>query len=421
MDFYGVCHRSSRRGASKIEGAYGMTGGTGKAARTAPAIDPKRAETLLAEMVAINSVNPSLVPGGAGEAEIARYVAGRLAAAGFEASVEGPAPDRPNAVGLLRGTGGGRSLMLVGHSDTVSSSGMDIPPFEPRLEGDRLYGLGACDMKSGLAAVLAAAEALARHGPRLRGDLIVAAVADEEYASIGVEDLVKRWRADGGVIAEPTGLNLIVAHKGFAWINVDVRGRAVHGSNFAEGVDAITKTAKVLEAYDRHDREILSAVRPELVSRPSVHASLISGGRELSTYPADCRVSFERRTVPGETREDIRREVAGLLDGIARNDPQFAAEADVFFFRDAYQVGREVPVVTCLAGAAEAATGRPAEYGSAAGWMDSAVMGAAGIPTVIFGPSGDGGHSPVEWASMASVVQVAEVFVRVAAAFCGRA
>jgi len=384
-----------------------------------PPLSAARAAELLAQMIAINSINPSLVPGGAGEAEIARYIASQLSAAGLQASVEGPSPDRPNAVGLLRGAGGGRSLMLVGHSDTVGSESMEIPPFEPRVEGHRMYGLGSCDMKAGIASMILAAETLARHGPRLRGDLIIAAVADEEYASVGIEDLVRRWRADAGVITEPSGLNLIVAHKGFAWINVDVAGKAVHGSNFAEGIDAITKAGKVLMDYERYEREVLSKVEPEMVSRPSVHASLISGGRELSSYPGACRVSLERRTVPGETLDDVQREVSSLLAGIAARDPDFEAKADVFFFRNAYAVAKSEPVVACLARAAEAVTGEPASYRAAAGWMDSAVMGAAGIPTVTFGPSGGGGHSPVEWADLGSVTKVAEVLLRLAADFCG--
>jgi len=210
-----------------------------------------------------------------------------------------------------------------------------------------------------------------------------------------------------------------VAHKGFAWINVDVKGKAVHGSDFEEGVDAITNAGHLLHAYDRYHREALPKVHAELLTRPSVHASLITGGRELSTYPESCTVSFERRTVPGETRETVQAELDALLARLRREVPGFQASADLFFWRDAYAIATDQPIVKSLAAAASAVLGRPPEFGGASGWMDSAVMGAAGIPTVIFGPWGDGGHAPVEWVSLSSVIAVADVLARLADDFCG--
>jgi acetylornithine deacetylase len=311
--------------------------------------------------------------------------------------------------------------MLVGHLDTVSAEGMDIPPLTPRVEDGRLYGRGSCDMKGGLAAMLAAVEAIAASGRRLAGDVIVAGVSDEEYASVGIEHLVRGHRADAGIITEPTGLNLVIAHKGFAWVRVDVYGRAAHGSDFNNGVDAITNAAKVIAAYDNYQREVLTRVTPELVTRPSVHASLIQGGRELSTYPDHCRVEFERRTVPGETEEGVRREVNLMLERLAAEDPGFRAEADVFFYRQAYEVSRSETVVTGLVRAVQCVTGETPEYGASSGWMDSAVMGAAGIPTVIFGPSGAGAHAAVEWVDLASVVDAADVLAAFILEFCGEA
>lgn len=384
-------------------------------------VQASRCRGLLAEMIAIASVNPSLVPGGAGEREMARYMAGVLGELGFAAAVEGPSAERPNAVGVWPGTGGGRSLMVVGHLDTVGTAGMTCPALEATFDGDRVHGRGAADMKGGLAAMLAAVEALVKGGFRLRGDLILAGVADEEYASLGIEDLVRRHGAAGGIIAEPSGLGVITAHKGFGWINVDVKGRAAHGSDFEHGVDAITRAGRVLMAYERHQREVLSHVAGGPTSRPSVHAALIRGGRELSTYADHCRISFERRTVPGETGDSVAREVEGLLDALRREDPAFEAAAEVFFYRPAYQVERDAPVVRALARAVELVTGAAPEYGASGGWMDSAVMGAAGIPTVIYGPRGGGAHGPDEWVSLSSVVEVARVLAAAAAEFCGLA
>ena len=381
--------------------------------------DQAAAAKMLGEMIAIDSVNPSLVPGGAGEAAMAAYVAEVLRAAGCDVTIDEVAPGRHNVIGVRRGSGGGRRLMLVGHLDTVSTAGMTIDPLKPGFSGDRVYGRGACDMKGGIAAILLAMQALAADGCSTAGDVIVAGVADEEYASIGVESLVRRWQADAGVIAEPTGGGLVVAHKGFAWIDVDVHGRAAHGSDFKQGIDAISHAGHLLAAYDHYHRQVLAAVADGIVTRPSVHASLISGGRELSTYPDHCRVSFERRTVPGEARVDIDKELADLIAAVRKTVTGFAADATISFYREAYQIDTGEPIVRHLSAAVRAVTGQEPSMGGASGWMDSAVMGAAGIPTVIFGPAGEGAHAAVEWVSLASVIGAADVFARLVDSFCG--
>jgi len=382
--------------------------------------DRAAAAKMLGEMIAIDSVNPSLVPGGAGEAAMAAYVGEVLRAAGCEVTIDEVAPGRHNVVGIRKGKGGGRRLMLVGHLDTVSTAGMTIDPLKPGFSGDRIYGRGSCDMKGGIASILLAMQALAAEGCDTAGDVIVAGVADEEYASIGVEALVGRWHADAGVIAEPTAGGLVVAHKGFAWIDVDVHGRAAHGSDFRQGIDAISHAGHLLAAYDRFHREVLAAVADGIVTRPSVHASLVSGGRELSTYPDHCRVSFERRTVPGEAREDIDKEVADLIDNVRTTVPDFAADATISFYREAYQIDTGEPIVRHLRAAVREVIGQEPSMGGASGWMDSAVMGAAGIPTVIFGPWGEGAHAAVEWVSLASVIGAADVYARLVESFCGR-
>ncbi len=203
------------------------------------------ATKLLSDLIAIDSVNPSLVPGGAGEREIAEHVGGVLAAAGFAVKVEEISPMRCNVVGVLRGTGEGKSLMLVGHLDTVSKDGMAIPPLEPRVDGDRIYGRGAADMKGGLASILLAVQALSAEGTRLAGDLIVAGVADEEYASIGVEALVRRWTADAALITEPTAAAWSSRQYAVLRINLEVSKRAAHGTACLTVVSTLLPTQAI--------------------------------------------------------------------------------------------------------------------------------------------------------------------------------
>src|SRR5688572_15763686 len=182
--------------------------------RSATPVDRPYLIESLSELVSIDSVNPSLVPGGAGEVRVADRVADRMRALGMEVELREAAPGRPSVVGCLPGAGGGRSLMLNGHIDTVGVEGMEHP-FEPRIEAGRLYGRGAYDMKGAVAASLAAVHALAESGARLTGDLVIAAVADEEDASLGTRDVLTRWRTDGAIVVEPTELELCTAHKGF--------------------------------------------------------------------------------------------------------------------------------------------------------------------------------------------------------------
>ena len=237
---------------------------------------------LVADLVAIDSVNPELVPGGAGELEIARFIAGWLEAAGVETRVDEIAPGRANVIGVARGTGGGRTLLLNGHTDTVGHDGYERP-LEPHVEGDRLYGRGGFDMKGGVAAAMwACAEAAQLELP---GDVVVAAVCDEEFASIGTQAVAEQISADAAIVTEPTALEICVAHKGFAWLEVEIAGRAAHGSQPQLGVDAIAKAGRVLTGIENLGRRLAREPGHALLGPGSVHASLIAGGQEMSSYP----------------------------------------------------------------------------------------------------------------------------------------
>jgi acetylornithine deacetylase/succinyl-diaminopimelate desuccinylase family protein len=380
------------------------------------------AQNLLARLVAIDSRNPALMPGGPGEAAITDAVASFLKEAGLEVELVELQRGRPSVIGWLRGAGDGRALLLNAHTDTVGFGAM-ADPLTPRVEDGRLYGRGAYDMKGGLVAVLVAAAELAR-GPRLRGDLVVTAVADEEHTSLGTAAVIAQLQAigahiDGAIITEPTELDLCVAHKGFAWATITTRGHAAHGSRRAEGVDAIAHMGRVLVALERLDAQLQERPAHPLLGHASLHASLIEGGVELSTYPARCVLQIERRTLPGETAESVASEIAAILDGLRAADPRFSAEAELTLFRPPLETAADTPIITALVAAAEQALGAPPSLVGGFGWMDSALLGAAGIPAGIFGPRGDGAHADVEWVDLASVQTCADVLVATARAFCG--
>jgi acetylornithine deacetylase len=371
---------------------------------------------LLAQLVAINSVNPGLVPGAAGEGAIADFCQEWLGARGFEVHRLERRPGRPSVVGIARGSGGGRSLMLNGHYDTVTLEGYASDPLAASRRDGKLFGRGAYDMKSGVAAMLVAAEAAARAG--LAGDLLVACVADEEHASIGTEEVAAQFRADAAVITEPTHLELTVAHKGFAWFEVVVHGHAAHGSRPDLGVDAIAKAGRFLVALEEWNRRLLAKPTHARLGSGSVHASLIQGGQELSSYPAECRIQLERRTVPGETGESVAAELRAILDRIGASDPEFRAEVRPGLVRQPFEIDEGEAVIETLSAAALRRLGRRPPLRSEPFWTDCAILADAGIPSVLFGASGGGAHAAEEWADEASVEALTDILFDTAVSFC---
>jgi acetylornithine deacetylase len=330
-------------------------------------------------------------------------------------SVETVAPGRPNVVGVLDGRAKGRTLMFCGHTDTVGVAGMD-DPFVPTERNGRLYGRGAQDMKGGVAAMIAAAGAVAQKG-LAAGRLVVAAVVDEEHSSIGADALVKTWHADGAVVTEPTDLAIAVGHKGFAWVAVEVQGKAAHGSRPAEGQDAILRLGRVLARLEALDRAIQARPPHPLMGAGSLHASFIEGGRELSSYPDRASLQMERRTLPGEPDATALEEVRDILSTLTREDPTFRASASAMFSRPAYEVPVTHELPQMLAASLSHVSGPPAIVG-ASFWTDAAVLGYAGIPSVLFGPGGAGLHSTEEYVSVEDVIVCRDALVELVGRFC---
>lgn len=373
---------------------------------------------ILADLVAIDSVNPSLVPGGAGEQDIAHAIAAEMRGTGLEVEVSEVAPGRPNVVGVLEGRAPGRSLMLCGHMDTVGVAGMKLP-FHPVVRNGCLYGRGAQDMKGGLAAMLGAARVLAHEGGLASGRLIVAAVADEECASLGAEALVRRWRADAAVVTEPTGLAVAVAHKGFSWVEITTAGHAAHGSRPSEGRDAIFHMGRVLVGLEALDRQLQSRPAHPLLGTASLHASLIDGGRELSTYPDICSLKIERRTICGEPADIALSESQAIVTRLHEDDPLFEAKVKLIFGRPPYEIAADHEIVKLL----ETVVGRlipglVPNRTCATFWCDAAILGHAGVPTVIFGPGGDGLHGLEEFVRVDHVLTCRDALVELARRYC---
>jgi acetylornithine deacetylase len=373
------------------------------------------AVALARALVRVDSRNPLLVPGAPGERAVAELLAGVLDDWGLRVEMHEALAGRPNVVARV-GRPGGRSLMFNGHLDVVGVEGMTHAPWDASEWGDRIYGRGSSDMKSGVAAMCAAA---ARVADEIEGEVIVAAVADEEYESAGTRSLIERGvRADAAIVTEPTGLAIMPAHLGFVWIDVTTHGRAAHGSRWDLGVDAIRHAGLVLAELDRFDADELPKRRHGLLGRPSVHASMISGGSGMSTYPDKCTIQIERRTIPGENPELVRQEIESMCQRAGHHRENFRAETSVTFAQEPSDVAIDAPIVTALQGALRDSTEEVRIQGMTA-WTDAALLNAAGIPAICFGPGDIGlAHAAEEYVMVDEIERATRVLERLALQWC---
>jgi acetylornithine deacetylase len=371
----------------------------------------------LVDLVRINSVNPTLVADGAGEGEIAAYIEAALRRIGLDVETQEPLPGRKNVIGLLPGTGGGRSLMLNAHTDTVGVEGM-AAPFSGEIRDNRVYGRGAFDMKGSAAACLGMLKAMVEQKVQPGGDVLFTAVIDEEAASFGTEAIVAAYKTDGAIVTEPTGLQVCGGHRGFWNIEVVTTGRAAHGSHYAVGIDANTMMGRLLVEIEKLSQRLIAGDGHPLLGPSSLHVALIQGGTSRYVYAAQCRAELEWRSIPGEDRDSMVAALQEIIDRLGAADPQFKAAIQPLFGRDPYAVRPESPVVAAVSEAVRTVRGvEPVLYGEK-WWMDSAVLDGAGIDTVIIGPAGGGAHAVEEWVELDSVMTVTHILAEATLNYC---
>ncbi len=383
-------------------------------------IDHDYIRDMLVRLVQTQSVNPTLDPASPGEGEIAGLVATALMELGLKTETIEHEAGRPSVLGTLKGGGGGRSLMLNAHMDTVGVEGM-TDPFSGSLRDGRLYGRGSYDMKGSLAACIGTVKGLVDAGVSLAGDVVVAAVADEEYSSIGTAGVIPRCKVDGAIVTEPTQLRVCLAHKGYVWLKVTTQGRAAHGSRFEEGIDANMHMGRVLRELADLELTLRNGPQHPLVGPPSLHAALLEGGSGLSTYAERSELQIERRTIPGETPEQVEGEIQQLLDRLHEEDDAFTATVEAFFARDPFEVDPDAAIVDAVERSVRSVLERPPVRFGDTPWMDAALLAAAGVETVVIGPAGTGAHAAEEWVDLESVGQLASILAEAALEYCGLA
>jgi acetylornithine deacetylase len=362
--------------------------------------------SILSRLVRINSVNPTL-SGGPGEAELAKFVLTYLQELDLATEIQPLAPGRANVIARIPGDSPKDSLLLNCHLDTVGVEGM-VDPFSLRQEQDKLYGRGAYDMKGSAAIMLLLADFFSRHSPPL--DIWLTFVADEEDKSTGMEYLVDTWLLKasppplGAIFLEPTEEQLGVSHKGFNWYELEIIGKAAHGSRPEEGIDAILPLRSALEELNRLQQDLIGRNPDPLLGNPSVHSSIIEGGTELSVIPGQARLLWERRTLPGESQQDLDREMERILQAVKSHPGGHSAAARKLFVRRPHSVADDAWILKHLQKAAPRSVPVGLSF-----WADSALAAQAGIPSVLFGPIGHGAHAADEWVSLKSLVRVYEV------------
>ncbi len=384
-------------------------------------IDVDFVQRTLRALVRCESVNPAFRGAdgqpGKGEAGIARLADQILRDIGLETTLFSEVPERPSVVGILRGRGGGRSLMLNGHLDTVGPGGMR-QPWQPIVAKGRLHGRGAYDMKAGVAASLGTVKALAESTARLAGDVVIALVADEEDASRGTAEVLRQVKVDGAIVTEPTGTRLCCAHKGFSWIRVTTRGFACHGSDAEHGIDANLRMGRFLARLAELERELRRRDPHRLVGRPSLHAPLLQGGEGPSIYSPRCTLQLERRTLPGETAPEVLAEIQSLAAGLAEEIPPPELEVEEVLSRPPFEALEDSAVAAAVQNEIAREADRSPEVSGVPFWTDAALLQESGTDTVVFGPSGAGAHEDEEWVDLDSVESCARVLAQAVSIYC---
>lgn len=373
----------------------------------------------LRQLVKINSVNPSLTPGAPGEVELGNYIASQLLDFEIDADIEVIATDRVNVTSLIKGSGSGPSLMLNVHMDTVGVSNMQ-DPFSALIKDGKLFGRGSYDTKAGIAAILTMVKALSDNNIQFKGDLLLAFVADEEYGSIGTEHLLKKYVTDSAIVLEPTNLDICLSHKGYGLFEFTSIGKAAHGGKPQEGIDANKNMGRVMAQLDLLSDQLAQSKGHHLLGNASMHIPLIKGGSEPFTYSDNCTLLLERRTLPGETQEEILAVYQSILDNLADSDSNFVAKVEAIMWREPYEITQDKEIVVELNKAITQATDNAPAYIAHSWWEDSGLTGKAGIDTVVLGPIGAGLHTNEEWVDLESVHLLAKSLLNVSISYLGQ-
>lgn len=365
----------------------------------------------LQDVVAIESVNPGLPGGQRGESGMVAYLSKFFQKAGMGCKTSEVLPGRSNFIGLLEGRDRERVLLFECHLDTASVGVMTIPPFEPHIRDGLLYGRGSCDTKAGGVAMIHAMKRLKESGHVPPCTIQFAGAVDEEHLFRGALELAATIKSEAVVVAEPTDLAVIRAHKGLVRFRIRVKGVAAHSSKPHLGINAIVKMAQLISNIER---EILPRIRQKdnpLTGGPTVNIGVIQGGAQVNFVPHECVVEVERRTLPGESPQETLAEFQDVLEQARNDDPDLKVSLEEPFLLDnAMETAEESPIVRAASEATQAVLGNSTIAGVPYG-TDASKFTAVGTPAIVLGPGSiDQAHGAVEWVACKQVLQATEIY-----------
>ena len=371
---------------------------------------------LLRDLVSRPSVNPmgrDLNGQGIYEHQLTAYVEEFFRSLGVSYERQAIAPQRDNIVARWDSAGASRTLLLEAHQDTVPADNMTIDPFGAKIEAGRLYGRGACDIKGGMAAMLAMFSRLVREKPNGAMNVILACTVDEEHTFLGVQRLVQYGlQADLAVVAEPTQLQIVNAHKGIVRWHLETSGRSCHSSTPEKGINAIYQMAGILVAIEQFADWLQKSRVDPLLGPPTLSVGRIEGGTSVNTVPDRCRIEIDRRLIPGENPLEAPGQLVAKLRATLSAGVKFSYSMHA----PALSPAGSEDLVAQLASAIDAVRGSH-QVTAVPYCTDASTIAAAGIPAVVFGP-GDiaKAHTCDEWVPLDEVEQASEILYRLVSA-----
>ncbi len=380
---------------------------------------------LLQKLVAIPSYKG--VPGR--EAAVGDFIYETCTALGFQCEKHPVDGERCNIYARLPGTGGGKTLLLDGHMDTVPPYEMTIDPFAAEIRDGFLWGRGSNDMKAGLASMIIAMAAIKRSGIRLKGDVLLAAVVGEEAESDGTEAfVVEGGKADGAIVGEPSDYSYCIGHRGLETLTIRVKGTTIHSGQALKGINAIKMMSRLINRIEEElYPEILKRENPYM-GQALMNYGKIYGGDQVCTVAGECALDLDRRYIAGETVESVLAEYQAIIDRLHEEDPAFSATLERMpnsrmkhLAHAPLMTDPEEDIVKAVTGALRDHLGREPELNTKRGWTDAGVLSSFGkIPTVVCGPGSIIlPHTKDEHTPLDQVCGFVNIYARIAARFCG--
>lgn len=350
------------------------------------------------------------------EKEIATFIAEKMRAAGIDTELQIIEGKRPNVISTIKGNRNGKSVTFNGHIDSIPPFD-HTEPFSGRIDGDFMYGRGACDMKSGIIAMAYAMIAIKRSGITPPGDVVLTAVAGEEYGSFGATHYVKHnVLTDYGICGEPTSMKIGAAQKGLHWFEFNIPGKRIHSSVSAQGINALKRVNQLMTLINEKLEPELKNRTHRLLGSSLVNLGKIWGGEQPNVVPGEAHLQIERRYIPGETLQSVTAELQQIVDICNKGYENYpitftSMPYSLLVSKTPMDVPADNPIVQAMLAAGKTVLNENMEIVGVPFWGDAGVLNDAGVTTILFGPGEvSDAHTAHERVSLTDVYKAAKMY-----------